>query len=87
MAKCLASDFVVLVLSETVLSATVLVLDGCLSCDDPDRGSRQVAVTCGPMGWIAILARVEHEHEHEHEHEKQPKQNHAPKWQFGRAQF
>ncbi len=33
----LASDFVVLVLSEAVLSATVLVLDGCLNCGDADR--------------------------------------------------
>jgi hypothetical protein len=33
-------DFVVLVLSpprRTVLSATVLVLDGCLNCGDADR--------------------------------------------------
>jgi len=30
--SCLASDFVVLVLSETVL-----VLDGCLICGDTDR--------------------------------------------------
>jgi hypothetical protein len=28
----IASDFLVLVLSEAVLSATVLVLDGCLNC-------------------------------------------------------
>jgi hypothetical protein len=36
----LASDFVVLVLSpprRTVLSETVLVLDGCLNCGDADR--------------------------------------------------
>ena len=48
------------------------------------------AVTCGPRGRMAILERFEHEHEHgarSTEHEKQPKQNHAPKWQFGRAQF
>jgi hypothetical protein len=32
----LASDFVVLVLSEAVLSETVLVLDGCLKCGDAD---------------------------------------------------
>jgi hypothetical protein len=50
------------VLSETVL---VLVIDGCLSCGDADRGSRRVAVTCGPMGRIAILDRVEYEYEHE----------------------
>jgi hypothetical protein len=30
-------DFVVLVLSEAVLSETVLVLDGCLNCGDADR--------------------------------------------------
>jgi hypothetical protein len=30
--SCLASDFVVLVLSEAVLSETVLVLDGYLNC-------------------------------------------------------
>ena len=35
--SCLASDFVVLVLSEAVLSETVLVLDGCLNCGDADR--------------------------------------------------
>ena len=87
---CIASDFFVLVLSEAVLSPprrTVLVLDGWLNCGDADRGSRRFAVTCGPKGRMAILERFEHEHEHEHEHEKQPKQNHAPKWQFGRAQF
>ncbi|MCE2754109.1 MAG: hypothetical protein LW720_19805 [Pirellula sp.] len=33
----IASDFVVLVLSEAVLSETVLVLDGCLNCGDADR--------------------------------------------------
>jgi len=33
----LASDFVVLVLSEAVLSETVLVLDGCLNCVNSDR--------------------------------------------------
>ena len=33
----LASDFVVLVLSEAVLSETVLVLDGCSNCSDADR--------------------------------------------------
>jgi len=35
--SCLASDFVVLVLSEAVLSETVLVLDGCLNGGDADR--------------------------------------------------
>jgi hypothetical protein len=33
----LALDFVMIVLSETVLSETVLVLDGCLNCGDADR--------------------------------------------------
>ena len=40
MRSCLASDFVVLVLSpprRTVLSETVLVLDGCLNLGDADR--------------------------------------------------
>ena len=37
MRSCLASDFVVLVLSEAVLSETVLVLDGCLHCSDAER--------------------------------------------------
>ena len=54
----LASDFVVLVLvlseavlsppRRTVLSETVLVLDGCLNCGDADRRSRRFAVTCFP---------------------------------------
>ena len=35
--RAYASDFVVLVLSEAVLSATVLVLDGCSNCGDADR--------------------------------------------------
>ncbi|MCY2999798.1 MAG: hypothetical protein NT168_17000 [Planctomycetota bacterium] len=35
--SCLASDFVVLVLSEAVLSETVLVLDGCSNCGDVHR--------------------------------------------------
>jgi hypothetical protein len=60
--SCIASDFVVL-----VLSATVLVLDGCLSCGDADRKSRRVAVTCGPIGRIAVLDRVEYEYEKKHE--------------------
>jgi hypothetical protein len=33
----IASDFVVLVLSEAVLSETVLVLDGCWNGGDADR--------------------------------------------------
>ena len=79
MAKCLASDFVVLVLSATVLSATVLVLDGCFSCDDADRGSKRFAGTCGPIGRIAILGLFVYEHEHEHEHEKKLEQYGAQK--------
>jgi acyl-CoA synthetase (AMP-forming)/AMP-acid ligase II len=50
--SCLASDFVVLVLSETVLSETVLVIDGCLRrhrclapIQTPSSGPRAVA-TC-----------------------------------------
>ena len=35
--SCLLSDFVVLVLSEAVLSEAVLVLDGCSNCSDADR--------------------------------------------------
>ncbi len=35
--SCIASDFVVLVLSEAVLSETVLVLDGCLNYGAADR--------------------------------------------------
>jgi hypothetical protein len=52
--SCIVSDFVVLVLSEAVLSATVLVLDGCSNCSDADRRSRRFAGTCGPIGRIAI---------------------------------
>jgi hypothetical protein len=73
---------VVLVLSEAVLSATVLVLDGCLSCGDADRESRRVAVTCGPIGRIAILDRFEDEYEYrdaEYEYEKKHEQSIGPK--------
>jgi hypothetical protein len=35
-----------------------------LSCGDADRGSRRVAVTCGPIGRIAILDRFEYEYEY-----------------------
>ena len=45
--SCFRSDFV--------------VLDGCLNCGDADRGSRRFAVTCGPMGRIAILGCFEYE--------------------------
>ena len=47
--------FVVLVLSETVLSETVLVLDGRLNRDAAARWSLRFAVTFGSMGRIAIL--------------------------------
>ena len=53
--------FVVLVLSEAVLSETVLLLDGCLNCggflnlDAAARWSLRFAVTFGPVGRIAIL--------------------------------
>ena len=73
---------VVLVLSEAVLSATVLVLDGCLSCGDADRESRRVAVTSEPMVRIAILDRFEYEYEYrdaEYEYEKKYEQSSAPK--------
>jgi hypothetical protein len=78
----IASDFVVLVLSEAVLSATVLVLAGCLNCGDADRGSRGFAVTCRPMGRIAILDRIEYEYEYrdaEYEYEKKHEQSVGPK--------
>ena len=65
--SCLASDFVVLVLSEAVLSETVLVLDDCLNCCDAVRWSRRFAVTCEPMGRIAILDRSEYGYEQKHE--------------------
>ncbi|MFN6139006.1 MAG: hypothetical protein ACK480_10995 [Planctomycetota bacterium] len=75
-------DFVVLVLSEAVLSETVLVLDGCLNCSDADRRSRRFAVTCGPIGRIAILGRFEYEYEYrdaEYEYEKKYEQSIGPK--------
>ena len=76
-------DFVVLVLSEAVLSETVLVLDGCLNCGDADRRSRRFAGTCGPMGRIAILDRIEYEYRPprrtEHEYEKKHEQSIGPK--------
>jgi hypothetical protein len=67
---CLASDFV------------VLVLDGCSNCGDADRGSRRFAVTCEPMGRIAILDRFEYEYEYrdaEYEYEKKRQQGAGPK--------
>ena len=79
--SCIAWDFVVLVLSEavlsppwrTVLSATVLVLDGCLNCGAADRRSRGFAVTCGPMGPIAILDLFEYEYDRKHKQCGAPK--------------
>jgi hypothetical protein len=65
---CLASDFV------------VLVLDGCSNCGDADRESRRVAVTCGPIGRIAILDRFEDEYrDAEYEYEKKHEQSIGPK--------
>ena len=57
----IASDFIVIVLSETVLSETVLVLDGCLTCGDADRRSRRFARNCRPMGRIVTLDPFEYE--------------------------
>jgi hypothetical protein len=62
----IASDFVVLVLSEAVLSETVLVLDGCLNCGDADRSSRRFAGNCGPIDRIDILGHFENEYEYEY---------------------
>ena len=45
-----------------VLGEAVLVLDGCSCCGDADRRSKRFAGTCGPMGWIAILERIEYEY-------------------------
>jgi hypothetical protein len=76
MRSCFASDFVVLVLSpprRTVLSETVLVLDGCLNCCDAARRSKRFAGTCGPIGRIAILDRFEYEYEKKHEQSIGPK--------------
>ena len=81
MRPCLASDFVVLVLSEAVLSETVLVLDGCSNCGDADRCSKRFAGTCGPIGRIAIIERFEYEYreaEYEYEYEKTHDQSGAP---------
>jgi|LauGreDrversion4_2_1035121.scaffolds.fasta_scaffold794256_1 hypothetical protein len=81
----LASDFVVLVLSEAVLSETVLVLDGCLNCGDADRRSKRFAETCGPIGRIAILDRFEYEYrDAEYEYEKTHEQSIGPKCSIGR---
>ena len=76
--SCIASDFVVLVLSEAVLSATVLVLDGYSNFGDADHGSRRFAGTCGPIGRIAMLDRFEYEYGYrdaENEYEKKHEQS------------
>ena len=78
-------DFVVLVLSpprRTVLSETVLVLDGCLNCGAADRCSKRFAGTCGPIGRIAIKGCFEYEYEYrfaEYEYEKKHEQSLGPK--------
>jgi hypothetical protein len=85
--SCFASDFVVLVLSEAVLSATVLVLDGFSNCSDADRRSRRFAGTCGPIGRIARLDLFEYEYEcrdAEYEYEKKHEQSIGPKCSIGR---
>jgi hypothetical protein len=60
--SCIASDFVLIVLSETVLSETVLVLDGRSNCGGANRGAVRSAVTCGAMSRIAILDLIEYEY-------------------------
>ena len=68
---CSSIRGVQLVLSEAVLSETVLVLDGYSNCGTADRGSRRFAGTCGPIGPIAILGRSEYEYrDAEYEYEK-----------------
>jgi hypothetical protein len=54
--SCLASDFVVLVLSETVL-----VLDGCLICGDTDRRSRRFVAQVASADAEQLKARRYHE--------------------------
>jgi len=71
--SCIASGFFVLVLSEAVLSETVLVLDGCLDLCNTDGWSKRFTVICRLLGWIAILDRFEYEYEYhfiEYEYEK-----------------
>ena len=85
--SCIASDFFVLVLSEAVLSATVLVLDGCSNCSDADRRSRRFVGTYGPIGRIARLDLFEYEYEYrdaEYEYEKTHEQSIGPKCSIGR---
>jgi hypothetical protein len=84
--SCLASDFVVLVLSEAVLSPprrAVLVLDGCLDRSDADRRSKRFAGTWGPIGRIDILERSEYEYR-DAEYEKKHEQSIGPKCSIGR---
>jgi hypothetical protein len=64
-------------------------LDGCLNCGDADRRSRRYAGTCGPIGRIAILDRLEYEYEYEYreaeyEYEKTHEQSIGPKCSIGR---
>jgi len=55
--SCIASDFFLIVLSETVL-----VLDGCSNCSGANRGAVRFALTCGAMSRIAILKLIEYEY-------------------------
>ena len=54
----IASDFVVLVLSEAVLvlSEAVLVLDGCLNCGDSDRYSSRIAYPIGKTVSVTVAS-------------------------------
>ena len=70
-----------------VLSETVLVIDGCLNCGAADRRSKRFVETCGPIGRIAILDRIEYEYEYrfaEYEYEKTHEQSIGPKCSIGR---
>ena len=63
------------------------MLDGCLNCGAADRRSKWFAVTCGPIGRIAILDRFEYEYEYrdaEYEYEKTHEQSIGPKCSIGR---
>ena len=55
--SCIALDFVLIVLSETVL-----VLVGCSNCSGANRGAVRFALTCGAMSRIAILKLIEYEY-------------------------
>jgi hypothetical protein len=84
--SCLASDFVVLVLSEAVLSETVLVLDGCLKlrpCRSLIAAIRGTLWTNGPDSYVRSN-RIEYEYEYEYrdaeyEYEKKHEQSTGPK--------